>query len=65
MTSEQVVGIIIVGLVLALIGRRRKRPPRMMFIETFEVIRERPKSPVLMNLAIVAAVALIIWAVAH
>jgi hypothetical protein len=46
------------------IFHKRARPP-MVIVESFEFVRERPKSGFLANLIGLAVVGLIIWILAH
>ncbi len=69
MTSEQVGGLMLVGLALIFFSRRKKRqnsPARgeMVFIEMIEIIevRSRPKAPAfVVNMAIVAVIVAFVW----
>jgi hypothetical protein len=69
MTSDQVGGMMLIGLGLLILNWRRKRRnaparPELVFFEMIEVIeiRKRPKAPeFVVNLAIVAVIVAFIW----
>jgi hypothetical protein len=63
MTGAQVVGLVIFGAIVLTLFKGKKKPPGMLIIETFEVFHApRRRTPVwLVNMAVVAGIALFIW----